>query len=250
MKIICLDSELNFTKSLEKEGHKVYSEDLGYKSGRTQIKTPPNEVDAIFFNLEKPACFDRLKWGPINNKFKCKIEPSPTDTIFKRGDEVIPQYQLIMYNQINSLHSPFVKNDVVKAIKVAGSPLFIFLNSAYMKHVYKGLDFFDIKINYSRTDATTFEINKEFSTLFPLLFKDELSMKLPIRFKMNLESEIKYQGHLDIISDNTGDIFSKIFLHGLGFVWLLPEFMKNNAVAIYILQNFDELRTFLLNTFA
>lgn len=246
MKILCIDSERTFVKSLEDAGHNVYSEELGYKSGSAHIVTHPNEADAIFFNLEKPACFDRLKWGTLNTTFKAHIESLPSDALFKRGDEMIPQYQLITYNQINTLRSPFVKNDIVKAVEVNGRSLFVFLNASYMKHVYQVPNFFNIKVGYSRTETNTYKIFSGIASLLPSLFKDELSIKMPIRFKIELEFNIKYPNHIDAISNDVRGIFSILFLHGKGLVWLLPEFIKNDAVALYLLQNLDKIKKFVL----
>lgn len=246
MRILSIDSERTFVKSLEDAGYDVYSEELGYKSGSANIVTSPNDVDAMFFNLEKPACFDRLKWGTLNTTFKAHIESLPSDTLFKRGDDMIPQYQLVTYNQINTLQSPFVKNDIVKAIEISGRPLFVFLNASYMKHVYQGPNFFNIKVGYTRTEANTFKIFSGIASLLPSLFKDELSIKMPMRFKIELEYNIKYPNHIDAISSNTGEIFSRLFLHGKGLVWLLPEFISNEAVALYLLQNLDKLKKFVL----
>jgi hypothetical protein len=245
MKILCIDSEQTFVQSLQKAGHSVRSEELGYRSGSAHIVTPPREVDAIFFNLEKPACFDRLKWGTLNTTFKAHIESSPTDALFKRGDQMIPQYQLITYNQINTMQSPFVKNDIVNAIKVNGRPLFIFMNAVYMKHVYSDPNFLDIKLNYMRTEASTFTVYSAFSSVMPLLFTGEHSVKLPIMFKIELDYAFEYPKYIDVVFNDKKEIFSKLFLHGKGIVWLLPEFKKNDAVALSILENLKRLKNFI-----
>jgi hypothetical protein len=245
MKILCIDSERAFVQSIKNAGHTVRSEELGYRSGSAHLVTPPHEVDAIFFNLERPACFDKLKWGTLNTTFKVHIESSPTDALFKRGDQMIPQYQLITYNQINTLQSPFVKNDIVKAIKVNGRPLFIFMNVAYMKHVYYDPNFFDIKLNYVRTETNTFKIYSALSSALPSLFAGGSSVKLPIMFKIELDYVFDYPKHIDLIFNERGEIFSKLFLHGKGSVWLLPEFKKNDAVALSILQNLKKLKKFV-----
>jgi hypothetical protein len=245
MKILCIDSERPFIQSLKNAGHTVRSEELGYRSGSAYMVTPPHEVDAMFFNLERPACFDKLKWGTLNTTFKVHIESSPTDALFKRGDQMIPQYQLITYNQINTVQSPFVKNDIVNAIKVSGRPLFIFLNVSYMKHVYHGPNFFDIKLNYIRTEANTFEVYSAFSAVLPLLLTGDLSANLPIMFKIELDYAFEYPKYIDIIFNERGEVFSKLFLHGKGSVWLLPEFKKNDAAALYILQNLKKLKNFV-----
>jgi hypothetical protein len=245
MKILCIDSERPFVQSLKNAGHTVRSEELGYRSGSAYVVTPPQEVDAMFFNLERPACFDKLKWGTLNTAFKAHIESSPTDALFKRGDQMIPRYQLITYNQINTVQSPFVKNDIVNAIKVNGRPLFIFMNVAYMKHVYHGPNFFDIKLNYVRTEAHTFKVSSTFMAVIPSLFTGELSMRLPIMFRIELNYDFEYQKNIDITFNDRGEIFSKLFLHGKGFVWLLPEFKQNAAAALYILQNLSKLKTFI-----
>ncbi|KPJ73132.1 hypothetical protein AMJ52_04260 [candidate division TA06 bacterium DG_78] len=245
MKILCIDSERTFVQSLKNAGYTVRSEELGYRSGSAYITTPPQEVDAMFFNLERPACFDKLKWGTLNTTFKVHIESSPTDTLFKRGDQMIPRYQLITYNQINTVQSPFVKNDIVNAIKVNGRPLFIFMNVAYMKHIYYAPNFLDIKLNYVRTEANTFKVYSAFSSLLPSLFTGELSATLPIMFKIELDYGFEYPKYIDITFNERGEIFSKLFLHGKGLVWFLPEFKKNDAAALYILQNLKKLKNFV-----
>jgi len=57
-RLLCLDTEPETVRELRERGHEVLSEDLGYRSGRRYVPTPPHEVDAIVFDLKRPACFD------------------------------------------------------------------------------------------------------------------------------------------------------------------------------------------------
>jgi hypothetical protein len=246
IKILCLDSEPDFVAGLENRGYTVYGEEIGYRSGYTNVKTNPGRVDLIIFNLEKPACFDMLKWGTANTVHKCQIETVVDDSTFIRYDEVIPRYQLISYNQINSLRSNYVIDDIIRAVRKC--PLLIFLNDSYMKHVYRPPNFFDIRIRYSRTETGKFLIDEQIAKVVPLLFRGDLSIK-SLKYQIDAEYGVRYPKYRDVVFDEYGKVFSRIFLDGSSFIWLLPEFGKNEQAVFYIIENlgglnslFDSLR--------
>lgn len=237
---------------------------MGYRTGNHNVSVPPHEVDAVIFDLKKPACFDRLKWGPYGgyDNFRCTIVPSPTDEqyLIAGSSTPHPQYVLIYDSQIENERRPrpastFGPYDVYRAVETAGRPVIVFLNPEWVARVDAlSPNIFGVMWEFERTIALQIETAAAFREVVPEI-EEPLAWVRPLRFAVVREPRVRsilpfYSPQLSpkafqdlpIVTNMIGQTFGVIAEFGEGRVFLLPPTPNNAELAHLLVSRMDALR--------
>lgn len=258
-RLLCLDTEPETIEALRSIGHAVFTGEMGYRTGNRKVAVPPHEVDALIFDLKKPACFDRLKWGPYggNDNFKCTIVPSPTPEQILISGKPTPRYVVIYDSQIENERRPrpagtFGPYDVYRAVYVAGTPAIIFLNPEWVAHVDKqSPNILGVMWEFERTSACQVETAPAFREVVPEV-EGPLAWVRPLRFAVVREPRVRgvlpffspklsaFQD-LPLVTNVIGQLFGVIVQFGKGRVFLLPPTPDNAALTHLVVSRLDAL---------
>lgn len=239
-RLLCLDCEPGFIAVLRGLGFSVAREDLGYRTGTRNIVTPPHETNATIINLETPACFDRLQWGPgQNDNLQCTIEAHPSDEHYRRQGESerYPRFQMVG-SQIRAVPHSFDMDDIFAAVERAGRPLIIFLNKSVLRHLAPHDSLFGLDVRFEGTTANEVEIIPWLQELLPEFGKGALGFQLPLRYRIRSMSSPRPGGPgsaIRVVTNAVGDVFSIMMPLGRGFVWMIPEVANPSRIVQTVL---------------
>ncbi len=238
--LYCLNCEDNFTEQLRYQNFEIIKGYLGYKYEDAKIlnlQYPPNESDAIIFNLTKPACFNRMSWGPgANDNYNCKIEEKIDKSVFfiEKDNKKYPKFRLIYESQIYKNDSIFSYEHLKKAVVNAGIDFIFFLNPEYLFHsLYEIPGFLDINFITGITNAKKWMISERLLIEYPILSEigqKELGIKLPIEFVLlDIKCKDSNFSRDNLIVNNLNESFATIIKYGQGFIWFLPPFVNQSV---------------------
>jgi len=247
--VLCLDTEPETVQTLRAAGHIVETGEIGYRTGRPIIMTPPHEFDLLISDLRRPACFDATHWGPGgNDNFKCKIEKSINDVtyLYKNG-RARPKFELIKTSQMPPRpEGTFGPSDVFRAVDLAGIPMLLFLNPEWIRHIaYRSPNFFDMRWNFERTKATKLMLTPLIKDILPEI-DDSISLAVPLEFHLadsahwqDVFAKHFFSPSVSLITNAVSQVFGEVVVLNKGAIWALPQFDDNARVCNILLERFD-----------
>lgn len=247
--LLCIDTEPETVQSLREAGHDVTTGELGYRTGRPLLESPPHEYDLLVCDLKRPACFDATHWGPgKNDNFHCRIEETVKDVMYRSGNSrPRPKFELIKTSQMPPRPAgTFGPEDIFKAVAIAGVPLILFLNPEWLRHIaYNSPDFVHIWWDFERTKATKLTLSPIVKELLPEI-GESLHFKLPLKFNIVTSAHAEGIGAskhrfrtAPLITNAVSQIFSETVVLDNGVIWALPQFDDNSKVCNVLLEKFD-----------
>jgi nucleoside phosphorylase len=260
-KVLCIDSEPSTAEFIQSAGHNVFTGEIGYRTGRPNLSVPPHEVDAIVCNLKQPACYDSWDWGPArsNDNYRCKIvKDIPVFAqLYKKNNR--PRYRIIEETQLKKLSESsvfpggnFGSSDLLRAVVVAGIPIFFFLNPEWLRHVSsESPNFFGVRWRFRQTTAAEISFAKPFEELISK-FANPIKFRMPIQFEIShaprfvgAEPEspnLHFVQSTSLLTNKVDQVFGQFLQLGKGYVWLLPTLEDNAAFVVEALKLLHEFR--------
>lgn len=248
--IICLDTEPETVEALRSEGHTVEAGEIGYRTGKPLLVSPPHECDLLICDLKKPACFNMKNWGPGgNDNFHCKIEESITDAIiYDTFGNPQPVYEMIKHSQLpKRLPGTFGPSDVFRAVDEVGVPMLLFLNPEWIRHVgYGSPDFNEVIWHFEQTKATKFELTPIIKEAFPEI-EDSWHLALPLTFhiiRTELPKSSKDSLIVPLAKNKISQVFGEAILLKKGCIWALPKLTNNAGLCNAVLRRLESFMDF------
>jgi predicted nucleotide-binding protein len=247
-RVLCIDCEPETVSAIEGAGHSPATVELGYRTGKRNFFVPPHECDLIVCDLKKPACFDCTDWGPgRNDNFHCVLVNAVSNQASLRSGKLDYKHRLIQEGQLPPvIPGTFGADDVLRAIKDASIPFFLFLNDQWVKRAASFPNLFNLSWTFKRTIATRISVDKILTDRLP-----DLSTKIAIPLQNSISegprSRLSTQQvsctSLPLVTNSVKDVFSQVVRVGSGNVWLLPPFEDNALVITHIASDLSPFKS-------
>lgn len=251
IQVLCLDTEPETVQAMREAGHFVATGELGFRTGRPLLTDPPHEFDLMVCDLRRPACFDATRWGPgLNSNFSCRIEPLLEDISFSGADgRTRPKFELIRETQMPPRPvGTFGPTDVFTAVNTGGTPLILFLNPDWLRHVpYTNPNITNVRWGFERTKALKL-VNTSVMDLLVAGLADSAALAVPLEFAI-AESAHRPETRIPnafttipLVTNTVAQVFGEVVVLENGIILAMPPFRDNARFCVKLLERSDSFR--------